>query len=222
MLKSESIENLAQALALFQGEVRNPSNSAVNPFYKSSYAPLSEVLNTVRPILSKHGLSVLQTPSGDGEDISVTTLLLHSSGEWIQSEPLILKADKPTAQGAGSSITYARRYALSAVLGISSEDDDDGNVASAKKETPKKEMPKKETPKKEPTKKESNEPTADINFAPFWTSVNNLGLSKDKVYQEASAFFEVEGLTSLKDIPNLTNAKLNRFLTVLISMRGND
>lgn len=129
MNKSESIKNLAIALAKFQAEVKNPPNTANNPFFKSKYAPLSEVLNTTRPILSKHGLSVVQAPSGDGENIVVTTLLLHESGEWIESEPLILKADKPTAQGAGSAITYARRYALSAMLGISSEDDDDGNQA---------------------------------------------------------------------------------------------
>lgn len=130
MNKSESIKNLAAALAKFQSEVKNPTNSADNPFFKSKYAPLNEILNDVRPLLSKHGLSVLQSPGGDGNNITVTTLLMHESGEWIESQELVLKADKPTAQGAGSAITYARRYALSAVLGISSEDDDDGNHAS--------------------------------------------------------------------------------------------
>ena len=124
MNKSESIKELASALAKFQGEIKNPSNTATNPFYKSSYAPLDTVLNTVRPILSKNGLSIIQAPSGDGELIIVSTTLLHSSGEWMEFPPLILKADKATAQGAGSAITYGRRYALSAILGISSEDDD--------------------------------------------------------------------------------------------------
>lgn len=136
MNKSESIKNLAIALAKFQGEVSNPSNTATNPFFKSKYAPLDTVLNTVRPILSKNGLSVVQAPSGDGESIIVVTTLIHESGEWIEFPELVLKADKATAQGAGSAITYARRYALSAILGISSEDDDDGNSAEpTKRET---------------------------------------------------------------------------------------
>ena len=130
MNKSEIIKELAIALSKFQGEVKNPANTASNPFFKSKYAPLNDVLNLVRPILSKNGLSVVQAPSGDGENIIVTTTLLHQSGESIEFQPLILKADKATAQGAGSAITYARRYALSAILGISSEDDDDGNHAT--------------------------------------------------------------------------------------------
>lgn len=134
MNKSDSIKNLAAALAKFQGEVKNPANTADNPFFKSKYAPLQDVLNIVRPLLSKHGLSIIQIPQGDGANVSVSTLLLHESGEWIELEPLVLKADKPTAQGAGSAITYARRYSLSAVLGISSEDDDDGNHATVNRQ----------------------------------------------------------------------------------------
>lgn len=130
MNKSESIKNIAIALSKFQAEVKNPANTANNPFFKSKYAPLSDILNDVRPILAKNGLSVIQTPGGDGVNVIVTTLLVHESGEWIESDPLVLKADKATAQGAGSAITYARRYALSALLGISSEDDDDGNGAT--------------------------------------------------------------------------------------------
>lgn len=131
MNKSESIKNIADALSKFQGEIENPKNTADNPFFKSKYAPLQEVLNIVRPKLAKYGLSILQWPSGDGERIIINSLLMHSSGEWIEMEPLILKAEKATAQGAGSAITYGRRYALSAILGISSEDDDDGSQASS-------------------------------------------------------------------------------------------
>lgn len=130
MKKSDSITELAKALCAFQADVKNPANTAVNPFFKSKYAPLPDILNAMRPLLSKHGLSILQSPRGDENGVGVTTLLMHTSGEWVECCPLMMKADKNTAQGAGSAITYARRYALSAVLGISSEDDDDGNVAS--------------------------------------------------------------------------------------------
>lgn len=150
MNKSESIANLAAALAKFQGEVQNPKNTADNPFFKSKYAPLNDVLNLVRPLLTQHGLSLLQSPSGDGSNIVVSTILMHESGEWIEPEPLILKADKATAQGAGSAITYARRYAVSAILGISSEDDDDGNHASDNKHQPQQQPKPPQQPKPQP------------------------------------------------------------------------
>ncbi|WP_461369718.1 ERF family protein, partial [Candidatus Darwinibacter acetoxidans] len=127
MNHSESIANIAKALVSFQAEIKNPANTADNPFFKSKYAPLNEILNYVRPVLSKHGLAVVQSPGGDGDVTTITTLLMHTSGEWIETDPLGLKAEKQTAQGTGSAVTYGRRYSLSAALGISSEDDDDGN-----------------------------------------------------------------------------------------------
>jgi len=127
--KSENITNLAVALAKFQAEVTQPKKTATNPHFRSKYATLDEIINTVKPVLAKHGLSYMQSCGGDGERITITTLLMHESGEWIESEPLVLKADKISPQGAGSAITYGRRYMLSAVLGVASEEDDDGNAA---------------------------------------------------------------------------------------------
>lgn len=129
MNKSESIKNLAIALSKFQGEIKNPANSKTvgAGSFSYKYAPLDEVLNLVRPMLSKHGLSIVQAPIMADGMVGVTTTLLHESGEWIEFEPILLKMDKQSAQGAGSAITYARRYSISAVLGISSEDDDDAN-----------------------------------------------------------------------------------------------
>ncbi len=163
MRTSESIKNISKAMAQFQAEVKNPANTANNPFFKSKYAPLNDVLNLVRPILTKHGLSVLQSPSGDGEHIAVTTLITHESGEWIESDPLTLKADKATAQGAGSAVTYARRYALSAMLGISSEDDDDGNYASGTDKQNGKETSHTNATKQKATKAQLNKIFAEAN-----------------------------------------------------------
>ena len=128
MEKSESIKEIAVALSKFQGESLNPKNTAQNPSFNSKYAPLCEVINTTRQGLSKYGLSIVQAPYTEGENIIVETFLLHTSGEWIKSPPLSLKMEKLTAQGAGSAITYARRYALSSLLNISSEEDIDGNT----------------------------------------------------------------------------------------------
>lgn len=134
-ISEQGIKNLAKALSGFQEEVRNPANTAVNPQFRSKYAPLDVVINTAKPVLAKYGLSFIQSTGSEGEMISVTTLLIHESGEWIETDPLTLPAyqikgggvKEFNAQGAGSSLTYARRYSLSAALGLSSEDDDDAN-----------------------------------------------------------------------------------------------
>lgn len=131
MRKSESIKELAMALSKFQGKVNNPKNVAENPFFKSKYAPLDVVINVIKEPLKETGLSYMQEPiSDDGVTVSMITTIMHSSGEWVESSPLKIKNEKPTAQGSGSSITYARRYQLTSMLGIASEDDDDGNIAT--------------------------------------------------------------------------------------------
>ena len=89
------------------------------------------MIDETKPILHKHGLTVMQFPGGDGERITVRTMILHDSGEWIETEPLTLKPVKLDPQGAGSAITYARRYSYAAALSLSLGDDDDGNAASA-------------------------------------------------------------------------------------------
>lgn len=126
MNKSESIKELTAALVKFQGEVSNPKNSTENPLFKTKYAPLSDILTLVRPLLAKYGLSVIQIPSGDGEKITITTILLHESGEWIESEPLVIRPEKNKPQSIGSAVSYGRRYSISAMLNISSEGTDDG------------------------------------------------------------------------------------------------
>ena len=133
MNHSESIKQIAAALAAFQAEVKDPARDGENPHFRSKYVQIDGLLAAVRPILSKHGLSVVQSTGGDGQDISVTTEIMHTSGEWIRTDALILKAVKADPQGAGSAVTYGRRYSLSAALGVAWDDDDDGNAASAPK-----------------------------------------------------------------------------------------
>ena len=142
MNHSESIAKIAAALAAFQSEVKDPARDGENPHFRSKYVQLDGLLAAVRPILSKHGLSVMQSTGGDGQDISVTTEIMHTSGEWIRTDALILKAVKADPQGAGSAVTYGRRYSLSAALGVAWDDDDDGNAASAPPKSKAKPAPK--------------------------------------------------------------------------------
>ena len=134
MEKSESIKNLTAALAKAQSVLSNAKNTADNPFYKSKYAPLGDVLDLIRPVLAKNDLSVVQYPSSqDGKAVSIHTMLIHASGEYIDFDPLTLTAEKITPQGAGAAITYGRRYTVSGIFNIASEDDDDGNGLESKK-----------------------------------------------------------------------------------------
>lgn len=128
MKKSESTIELAKALAKFQSEIKDPSKSGEANYGK--YVTLDELLESIRPVLSQNGLSFLQFPGGDGQLITITTVLLHSSGEWIESEPFALKSQKVDPQGAGSAVTYGRRYSLSAILGVAWDTDDDGQASS--------------------------------------------------------------------------------------------
>ena len=121
--RSDTISALASALAEFQGEVENATKGSVNPAFRSKYADLAEILNTVRGPLSKHGLSITQHPSFGTGMVSVETLLLHKTGEWISSV-ISAPVGKQDAQGVGSAITYCRRYALASICGIAQEDDD--------------------------------------------------------------------------------------------------
>lgn len=126
--RSSSIAALAAALAKAQGEIAGASKDKTNPHFKSAYADLASVWDACRGPLSKHGLAVLQPASAHGPIVTVTTLLTHSSGEWVEAD-LSMTVAQYTPQGIGSCITYARRYALSSMVGIAPEDDD-GNAAS--------------------------------------------------------------------------------------------
>ena len=130
MEKSTEIKNLATALNAFQGEVSKIAKTATNPFFKSKYASLSDILDVIREPLFNNGLSFVQFPKGK---YGLETMLMHVSGEWV-SESYEMEPTKKDPQGAGSVITYQRRYALGAILGLNIDVDYDGNKASEKDE----------------------------------------------------------------------------------------
>jgi hypothetical protein len=138
----EQRQTMFTDLASYFEEVTNPANTVTNTFFKAKYAPLNEVLNTVRPILGKYGLSVVQIPTFDNANCSVNTLLTHKSGGCIFFPALQNKPTKPDVQGMGSTLTYLRRFALNAILGVMGEVDDDGNAASEKAKSDKPAMQK--------------------------------------------------------------------------------
>lgn len=135
MKRSESINEIATALAKAQGMMKPVSKDNENPFFKSKYFDIAVAFESVRIPLSSNGIAVLQEPMTVEDKVSVTTTLVHSSGQFIEFEPLLLTPNKKDAQGIGSAITYAKRYSLCAALGIVHKDeDDDGNAACQTKE----------------------------------------------------------------------------------------
>lgn len=127
--RSEQINELAAALVAAQGKFSVIPKTSLNPFFKSKYADLADVVRTAAPVLVEHGLAVSQFLGVDEHGDTLTTWLIHESGQFI-AESMRLHLAKPDAQGQGSATTYARRYAYMAALGLVADDDDDGNKAS--------------------------------------------------------------------------------------------
>jgi len=138
MANSQDINELASALVAAQAEFSAVPKGSNNPFFKSKYAALPDVVASASPVLAKHGLAVTQSITFEvayGTDKpldTLTTTLLHKSGQFIEGA-MVLHLPKQDPQGQGSAVTYARRYAYMAILGLVADDDDDGNAASRPK-----------------------------------------------------------------------------------------
>ena len=125
IFESAECNELYAALAKAQGEFDEASKDANNPFFKSDYATLGEVVRVSRPALSRNGLAVTQKPVMIDGISYLITKLGHASGQWTESRALISPA-KPDIQGWGSYITYLRRYCYAAICGVIIGNDDDG------------------------------------------------------------------------------------------------
>ena len=137
MKSSTEIKDIAAALSKLQAENKGAEMEAVNPFFKSKYSNLKDVWDSIRESVGKNGLAILQDVTTKDICVSVTTLVTHSSGQWIEFGPLEVPFAKKDAQAVGSAISYAKRYALSAAVGVvSGIEDDDGNEAMPKHATP--------------------------------------------------------------------------------------
>jgi hypothetical protein len=141
MITSANTEKIFPALIKAQSEIETVLKKSDNPYFKSKYADLPSIQAMLKPILTAHGLGVVQAPGATkmiGEtsmSLALSTRLIHESGEWIE-ETLELPIAKADPQGAGSAITYGRRYALAAMFNISVDGDDDGNSASGHRGAP--------------------------------------------------------------------------------------
>jgi len=152
---SEERGALFKALAEAQAEISNPTFDKNNSHFGSKYASLTSVLDAVRKVFPKHGLSIIQGPECDGQVVSVETIIGHASGQWV-SCTLSIPTGKPGAHAIGSAITYAKRFTAQAMAGVAADDDDDGNAAVEGDPKPaQRRQPKKVDPRSADLKKRS-------------------------------------------------------------------
>jgi ERF superfamily len=130
METSPTIKEIAKALKEWHELAITVTKDATNPHFRSKFTSLDNIIETIRAPLASCGLSFAQFPDGDG----LTTILMHTSGEWLKATAN-LKLAKEDPQGQGSAYTYGRRYSLSAMLGLATDEDDDGNAASKPSQT---------------------------------------------------------------------------------------
>jgi len=145
MKTSETIKAIAPAIASFHSEVGKIAKKSENTFFKNKYAALPYILSAIAEPLKNAGLIILQMPKMTDKGNSLETVLMHTSGEWI-SEEYLMQPVKSDPQSMGSAITYARRYAIGAILNLNIDVDDDGNKASE----PEKKAPEKKAPVQKP------------------------------------------------------------------------
>lgn len=133
MKTSEQINEIAKSMCAAQGQMKPAQKDAINPHYKSKYSDISSVWEAMRIPLSSNLITVWQDVTTEEAKISVVTRLIHASGQWVEFGPLSIPLSKKDAHGIGSAISYAKRYALCAAVGVvSGDEDDDANEAVKK------------------------------------------------------------------------------------------
>lgn len=182
------MNNIAEAMVNIQKEIGSAVKSSNNPFFKSKYADLSEIITCYQELASKYKIAVVQCPVFRDGRVGVITKLIHVSGEYLESE-LTLPLVKQDPQSCGSAITYARRYALAAMFGIKQEDDDGERAMDRSKEHS---SEKKETSDKENNREYLIRQLIDIAVNKGWT--------KEEVSQYAGDKYGVNKLTELDAI----------------------
>jgi hypothetical protein len=168
MKTSEQITEIAKAMAKAQGEMRPAIKDATNPAFRSKYADLTSVWDACRGPLTGNGITVWQDVETHADGIAVTTRLAHVSGQWVEFGPLVLPLAKKDAHGVGSATSYAKRYALSAAVGIVSDEDDDGNAAVQR-----------------PAPQAEQAPAKPAGFDDWWTDMTATADTGTKALQDA-------------------------------------
>lgn len=230
-MKSETIGKLAEALSKCQGELPPAKKDSKNPFFKSSYADLASVWDTIRGPMSRNGLAIVQPPMPtDNGHIVIRTILMHTSGEWISGD-LSMVPVKNDPQSFGSAITYGRRYSLMAMLGVAPEDDDGegamgrgsdavgpkGNKKQAPQETERPLGPSGATGRQSGT----DAPASEAQMKAIHAIMGGMGIKDDFArHTKASRILDPDGAEVRTTLSGLTKAEASKIIDSLNSERG--
>jgi len=180
MNQSESITKLAVALVKAQAEMPEIPMDGINPHYRSKFSTLGAVIGKVRPVFAANGLAVIQLPAGINGEVGLTTRIVHTSGEWIESELIMsVPAGANPGQEVGKLVTYLRRYGLAAAAGVYSDEDTDNEGKAEKKSVQKAKVtaaPVPETDEKVTPQWMVDNQYADV-IAEAATIINYLGIA---------------------------------------------
>jgi len=200
MQTSNELNELAPALAKAQGEIGTATKSSDNPFFKSKYADLSEVINVTKPAFTANGLSWVTTPITNQNDatgetmVGINTILLHASGQYIMDTmSMPISSSKNPAQEIGKVVTYFRRYALAAIANLSQEDDDGQSLTQ-----------------KKPVKHKPAPPVSDASLKAYHKEVEELLAATES---DVPAFLAWQSVTSISDL------KLDTYAVVIDALQ---
>lgn len=196
MKKSDQINELVTAVSKLQSSIKGADKGGLNPHFKSKYSTLENIWDSIRDLVGKNGLSIFQELTTLESCISVTTLVTHSSGQWIEFGPLDVPFARKDAQSIGSACSYAKRYSLSAALGITSSDEDD-DAESAQPQS------------------QSNPSISDkqISF------LESLGSKNETVRANIFKYYKIASFADLKDL-EIDPVAIQRMITSLQNPNG--
>lgn len=205
--KSENITDLAGALSQAQILIEKAAKDKVNPYFKSLYADLGNIMDVIKPAISKHGLSFIQICNEKQEYASISTIILHSSGQWVNCGEVSVPVNKKDAQAFGSALTYARRYSLSSAFGVAS-DDDDGNHASKGQEQKNKNIAEKKQTRVDGPEKASLEKISQFEFL-----CEQLEISSDKIQERLTK-------NKIKSLADMSSYTLDKWINELLEKKS--
>lgn len=213
MNKSDSIKNLSAALVKVQAALMPVKRNAVNPFYDSRYADLAACVTHATPLLTANGLAVSQPPGHSDKDgeIAIETVLMHESGEWL-SGTCSVRPSKSDPQGAGSAISYLRRYGFCSIIGMALEgEDDDGNKASTPSTPSISEQVKLVMGEPPPTKKPETDDQKKARFLGFFKSYE---IYATEVFRRDGLILDTEDYTDISagKVASFTNNMVNALI----------
>lgn len=192
MKTSEEIIEVSKALCLAQQQMKPAIKDSTNPHFRSKYSDLSSIWESIRTPVTSNGLSIWQDVTTCEKSVSVTTRVTHISGQWVEFGPLSIPLIKQDAQSIGSAISYGKRYALCAAVGVVSDDDDDGEKAMGREK------------QKEATKPKTIEKLQ-------WTELNRLIDQCDSDYQKNIwDYLESQNIGSFENMPESVFHKLKK------------